>query len=50
MYQYALAFCEWLFNGASTDVISFFAVVLTIGAMILALLPICLIVKYVFKR
>lgn len=50
MYSVCLDFCNWLFNGASSAVVDFMASVLTIGCLVFALLPICLIIKYIFKR
>lgn len=50
MFPYAQQFASWMFSGASQTVIDFAAVVLTFGILVFALLPLCLIIKYIFKR
>lgn len=50
MFSYAQEFCEWMFSGATQSVIDFMSVALTVGIFVFSLLPICLIIKYIFKR
>lgn len=50
MFAYAQQFAAWIFSGATQSVIDFAAVVLTFGILVFAMLPLCLIIKYIFKR
>lgn len=49
MFSYVQTFCAWLFTGADQSVIDFFSVLLTAGVGVLALTPIILIVRFIFK-